>query len=89
MSSIWSLAKALHTPLDQKVEELKDYPYTISYTIRKLTQIDNLRELPKEKQPTEKIIWEGTAEELDDWIEDVVKDRGTDVVEIPFSEIET
>jgi hypothetical protein len=87
---MWSLAKALHIPLDPRIKELKETPYTISYTIRKMVQIDNINEnLTKEKKPPEKLIWEGTPEELDDWIEDVTKNRGNDRVEIPISEVES
>lgn len=65
------MSKALHIPLDRNIERLIDVPYTISYTIRKRQQIDNLAELPKEKKPPEDIIWEGTPEELDEWIDKV------------------
>ncbi len=29
-------------------------------------------ELPKEKRPPEKILWDGTSEELEKWIDDVL-----------------
>lgn len=43
--------------------------------MRKLIQIDNLNELPKEKRPPDKIIWDGTSEDLDDWLNKVLKTR--------------
>lgn len=46
-------------------------PYTISYVIRKRSQIDSFRELPKEKRPTEKMIWEGSSKEIDEWFDKV------------------
>jgi len=75
----------LQIPLDPKVRYITDLPYTISYTIRKRTQIDSLNELPKEKRPTEELIWDGTGKELDSWIERVMSPRsketyGKDVV---------
>ena len=47
----------------------------MSFAIRKLQQIDNFRELPKEKQPTDKMIWDGTSEELDKWFDDIFSGR--------------
>ena len=46
-------------------------PYTISYVIRKRIQIDNLNEIPQDKRPPEMMIWDGTSEELEDWIDRV------------------
>lgn len=37
-----------------------------------MQQIDNLNELPKEKRPTDEIIWDGTSEDLDEWLEKVL-----------------
>lgn len=59
-------------PLDPNVKELSQLPFTISFVIRKLQQIDNLNELPKEKRPPEEIIWDGTSEEMDDWLDKVL-----------------
>jgi hypothetical protein len=69
---MWSISKALHVPLDPRIAHLAQVPYTISYVIRKLQQIENLNELPKEKRPTEDIIWDGTSEDLDEWLEKVL-----------------
>ena len=69
-------------------------PYTISFVIKKRMQIDNLMELPKEKRPSSKLIWEGSAEELEEWLEVVLnpdkKKKRTNVFEfvIPESQIE-
>jgi len=69
------VAKNLLVPLDTKLKELKDLPYTISYVIRKRLQIDNLNELPKEKRPPDKILWSGTPEDLDDWLDKVLPSK--------------
>lgn len=50
-------------------------PFTISFVIRKLQQIDNLNELPKEKRPTDDIIWDGTSEEMDEWLDKVLSNN--------------
>ena len=65
-------------PLDPKVKDLSQLPYTISFVIRKMQQIDNLNELPKEKRPPEDIIWDGTSEEMDEWLNKVLSSKGDD-----------
>lgn len=63
-------------PLDPQVEKLDKTPYTISFIVRKRQQIDNLNELPKDKRPPEQMIWEGSTEELDAWLDKVFSTRG-------------
>ena len=74
----------MQIPLDPKIKELADLPYTISFIIRKRQQIDNLSELPKEKRPPEDLIWNGTPEDLEDWLEKVF-DKGKGDNEVTFS----
>jgi hypothetical protein len=69
------VAKALQIPIDTKVTQLSDLPFTISYVARKRTQIDSLNELPKEKRPPERLIWEGTTDDLDEWLDRVLYKR--------------
>lgn len=66
---MWSIAKALQIPIDPNIKELTSVPFTISFVIRKRQQIDNLNELPKEKRPPEYMIWYGTTEEIDKWLD--------------------
>lgn len=73
---MWSVSRALQVPLDPKLRDLTEIPYTISFIIRKRQQIDNLNELPKEKRPPEDMIWSGTPEEMDEWLEHVFDNRG-------------
>lgn len=57
----------------------------MSYVIRKRMQVDNFNEMSKEKRPTEDMIWNGTPEELEKWVEEaygVVDTHRRD--EIPF-----
>jgi hypothetical protein len=37
-----------------------------------MQQIDNLNELPKTKRPPDSIIWDGTSEEMDEWLDKVL-----------------
>ena len=72
---MWSVSKALRIPLDRKIKELPDIPYTISFVLRKRQQIDNFNELPKEKRPPEKIIWDGTTDEVEEWLDTVMSPK--------------
>lgn len=62
-------------PLDPQVERLDKTPYTISFVVRKRQQVDSLNEIPRNKRPPEQMIWEGTSEEIDDWIDRVFKTK--------------
>ena len=48
-----------------------DLPWTMSFVVRKRQQVDGLRELPKEKRPPDLIVWWGTSEQLESWIDKV------------------
>lgn len=65
----------MQIPLDPRIKELADLPYTISFIIRKRQQIDNLSELPKDKKPPDSIIWDGDTEELEEWLERVFDNK--------------
>lgn len=83
----------MQIPLDPNIKQLTDVPYTISYVIRKRIQIDNLNEIPQDKRPPEMMIWDGTSEELEDWIDRVFdkkkkKDFDTAKILIFDSELE-
>lgn len=43
--------------------------------MRKKLQIDNLNELPKEKRPTDEMLFEGSSEELDSWLDKVISGK--------------
>lgn len=55
-----------------------------------MQQIDNLNELPKDKRPTDDLIWNGSSEELDDWLDRVLsrKEQKEFVFNIKEDEIE-
>jgi hypothetical protein len=64
-------------------------PYTISYVIRKRQQIDTLAELPKEQRPPDSILWDGTSEDIDEWLENVMgKNRVSDTITFTEDDIE-
>lgn len=76
-------------PLDNRIKTLADTPHTISYVVRKRQQLDGLSELPKDKQPTLDIVWDGSPEDLDEWIDRVLDRKNTTTItDINLSEIE-
>ena len=75
----------MREPLDNSIKFISDIPYTISYVIRKRTQIDNLSQLPKEKKPPELMIWDGTTEEIEEWLDRVYKIKEPQKAEIMIS----
>lgn len=76
------MSKALHIPFDKRLLEIQDIPFTISYVIRKRQQIDNLNELPKDKRPSLRMIFDNSSDELSDWIDEVmnIKNNSSDIV---------
>ncbi len=85
---MWSVAKALQIPLDPSINSLTELPHTLSFVIRKMQQIDNLSELPKEKRPPDDIIWDGTSEELEEWIDRVFYKKEAQTVKLKIDEVE-
>jgi hypothetical protein len=51
-------------------------------------QIDNINELPKEKRPTDYIIWDGSSTEMDEWMEKVMGTKSNDDTEIIINDID-
>lgn len=89
MSSIWTVSKALGVPLDSTIKSVPDVPYTISYVIRKRQQIDNFYEIEEAKRPPEKMIWEGSVEDIERWMDRVFKMKSKPVeTDIIFDDIE-
>jgi hypothetical protein len=78
----------LQLPLDPRVKTLADLPYTISFVIRKKQQVDNLMEIPKDKRPVDELIWEGTSEDLEEWIDKVFDRKEHQTAELIISEVE-
>lgn len=85
---MWQVAKALQVPLDNSIKYLTEIPYTISFVIRKLRQLDSFNELGKEKRPPDDIIWEGSQEDIDSWIDRVIYKKEPQQFKLDVSEIE-
>lgn len=45
-------------------------------------------EIPKEKRPDDEMIWDGTPEELESFLDRVFKGKESNAVEINFSDSE-
>jgi len=88
MRALWDISKALQIPLDNSIKYLVDIPYTISFIIRKLKQIDSFNELPREKVPPDKLLWDGTSEEIDEWIDRVIRNKQPQTFRINIKDIE-
>lgn len=86
--ALWGIAKALQIPIDGRVKELTDLPYTISYIIRKRQQIDNLNELPKDKKPSAELIFASDSNELEDFLDRVLDSKPTTGLSFLVSDIE-
>jgi len=57
--------------LHENLPSADELPWTISYVVRKRAQLDSFAELPKEKRPPDKMIWDGSVEDIEDWFERV------------------
>ncbi|MHA1304673.1 MAG: hypothetical protein ACTSPI_13325 [Candidatus Heimdallarchaeaceae archaeon] len=71
MAGAWSVAQGNWKDLFDLNLNPIELPWTISYVIRKRQQVDSFNELPKEKRPTEFMIWWGAPEEIDVWFDKV------------------
>lgn len=90
---MWASSKALLFPFYLDVKEAREIPYTISYIIKKMIQIDNLNQLPEEKRPPDNILWHNNPDKLTEWLDKVLnrkekKEINQDVVRLPIFEVE-
>jgi len=85
---LWTVARDLKIPLDNTIKEIEDIPHTVSFVVRKRQQIDNLNDLPEEKRPPELLLWDGTPEELDKWLNEVLSGKKESKVELMIKESE-
>jgi hypothetical protein len=54
--------------------------------MRKRLQIDNYNELPKDKKPSDALIWSGSPEELEDFLDRVLSDKKPNKAEFVVSD---
>lgn len=52
-----------------------DLPWTMSFVAKKRQQVDNLSELPKDKRPPDTVLWWGTSDELEEWLDKVMGNK--------------
>ena len=78
----------MQIPLDPKINSLEDIPYTLAFVMKKRVQIDNFNELEKKKRPPEMMIWDGTGDELEDWLDKVFDRKPSDTIELVISDNE-
>lgn len=88
MAAWWQIMKHTGLALDSRIKRVSQVPYTISYVIRQRALLDNLSELPKDKRPSDKLVFDGTREELEKWLEDVLSDKIQPTVTINLNEVE-
>ena len=69
-----SISKNLGQPIHRSLYGVSEYPYTISFALKKRFQYDSFLELPKEKQPPDD-MWDN-PEKLEDWFNKVFKQPG-------------
>ena len=63
-------------------------PYTISFVIRKLIQLDSFNELSKEKRPPDDIIWDGTQDDIESWIDRVIYKKEPQTFKLDLIDVE-
>jgi hypothetical protein len=87
MRNVWLIAKELKA-LPKTLEEIARLPYTISYVLRKQMQLDSFEEISADKRPPDRIVWWGTAEEIDQWIKSAFNLGTSNEILISDAEIE-
>ena len=50
-------------------ETTLELPWIFSFIVKKRRQVDNLMEVPKDKRPPDYMIWWGTPEEMETWLD--------------------
>ena len=50
--------------------------------------MDNINELPEEKRPPELMIWDGTVDELNDWIDNTLSGKQKSTADVVIENVE-
>ncbi len=56
----------------------------MGYVIKKRRQVDGFAEMPKDKRPPDIIVWWGTEDDIEDWIDKVYDNKEKPDDEISF-----
>jgi hypothetical protein len=56
--------------------------------VRKLQQVDSIRELPKDKKPPDRLLWDGSSDELNDWLDRVFDNKRSNEIDLELDNIE-
>ena len=67
---------------------MRDLPHTIAFVVRKRQQVDGFNELPSEKRPPDLMIWDGTGEEIEDWLDKVLRNKQPQIAEFVIDKVE-
>ncbi len=51
-------------------------------------QVDSINELPKEKRPSDHLIWDASSDELEDWFDRIFKKKEQTIAEVVFDDNE-
>lgn len=86
---IVSISKNTGQPLHHSLKGVSEYPYTVSFAMRKRFIYDSYLELPEEKRPPDN-MWD-RPNEVRDWFDKVFDRKKTHPnqgIVIPLSEVE-
>lgn len=85
---LWHIVKKLSIPLHDSLKDLSvnDYPYTVTFLIKRRMQIDSYLELPEDKRPP-KSLWDSPSK-LDEWFDRVFDHKKQTEFSIPLDENE-
>jgi hypothetical protein len=50
--------------------------------------VDNINELPEEKRPPELMIWDGSVDELNEWIDNTLSRKQRSTADIVIDNVE-
>ena len=78
----------MKVPLVTQIQQLEDFPYTVSYVVRKRQQVDNINELPEEKRPPELMVWDGNVDDLNDWIDNALSGKQSTTADFIIDNVE-
>ena len=85
----WRIVKELHYPLHSTLKDIttSEYPYTITFVMKRRMQLDSYLELPEDKRPP-RAIWDYPSQ-LDEWFKNAFSDGSKqNEFTLPVDEVE-